>query len=155
MLRFRFMSHKFLNLAHRATNFPECTILVDNTLDILGKQIEEKINACASTSSYPCTAPTNTSPLNDSLSTAHLKKKEVETRSSKRTRTWLDKKEKFRKKRQNTATPQVWEEADSGGAQAQEQVAHDIVSRDKVKESQGYKDNISFTQMLMVTYFFI
>ena len=65
------------------------------------------------------------------------------------------KKKKFRKKRQNTATPQVWEEADSGGAQAQEQVAHDIVSRDKVKESQGYKDNISFTQMLMVTYFFI
>ena len=59
------------------------------------------------------------------------------------------------KKRQNTATPQVWEVADSGDAQAQEQVAHDIVSRDKVKESQGYKDNISFTQMLMVTYFFI
>ncbi|KAG2572321.1 hypothetical protein PVAP13_7KG169200 [Panicum virgatum] len=149
ILRCRYMSHKFLNLAQRAANFPECTMLVDNTLDILGKQIEEKINACASTSSYPCTAPTNTSPLNDSLSTAHLKKKEVETRSSKRTRTWLDKKKKFRKKRQNTATPQVWEEADSGGAQAQEQVAHDIVSRDKVKESQGYKDNISFTQMLM------
>ena len=148
------MSHKFLNLAQRAANFPECTMLVDNTLDILGKQIEEKINACASTSSYPCTAPTNTSLLNDSLSTAHLKKKEVETRSSKRTRIWLDKKKKFRKKWQNTATPQVWEEADSGDAQAQEQVAHDIVSRDKVKESQGYKDNISFTQMLMVTYFF-
>ena len=71
----RYMSYKFLNLAHRAANFPECTMLVDNTLDILGKQIEEKINACASTSSYPCTAPTNTSPLNDSLSTAHLKKR--------------------------------------------------------------------------------
>ena len=155
ILRCRYMSHKFLNLAQRAANFPECTMLVDNTLDILGKQIEEKINACASTSSYPCIIPRNTSLLNDSLSTAHLKKIEVETKSSKRKRTWLDKKKKFRKKRQNTAIPQVWEEAGSGGAQAQKQVADDTVSRDKVKESEDYKDNISFTQVLMVTYFFI
>jgi len=47
------MSHNFLNLAHRAAQFLECTILVDNTLDILGKEIEDKINACTSISGDP------------------------------------------------------------------------------------------------------
>jgi len=42
VLCFRYMSRKFLNLAHQATNFPECTALVDSILDILGKQIGEK-----------------------------------------------------------------------------------------------------------------
>jgi len=42
VLCFRYMSRKFLNLAHQAANFPECTALVDSTLDILGKQIGEK-----------------------------------------------------------------------------------------------------------------
>jgi hypothetical protein len=42
VLRFRYMSRKFLDLAHQAANFPECTALVDSTLDILGKQIGEK-----------------------------------------------------------------------------------------------------------------
>ncbi|XP_034600641.1 protein FAR1-RELATED SEQUENCE 5-like [Setaria viridis] len=46
MLRYKFMSHKFLNLAHRAATFPECFVLVDSALDILGKQIEDKINEC-------------------------------------------------------------------------------------------------------------
>jgi len=53
MLRYKFMSRKFLNLAHRAANFPECTMLVDSALDILGKQIEDKVNGC--TSADPCT----------------------------------------------------------------------------------------------------
>ena len=59
-------------------------MLVDNTLDNLGKQIEEKINACASTLGYPCTIPTNAGPSNDLLTNARLKKKEVQTKSSKR-----------------------------------------------------------------------
>jgi zinc finger SWIM domain-containing protein 3 len=46
MVRYKLMSRKFLHLAHRATNFPECTVLVDSTLDVLGKQIEDKINEC-------------------------------------------------------------------------------------------------------------
>ena len=99
MLRYRFMSHKFLNLAHRAANFPECTMLVDSALDILGKQIEDKISACTSISEDPCTVQTDVSPPNDLLSNARLKKKEVKTRSSKRTRGWLDKNQKTRKKR--------------------------------------------------------
>ncbi|CAO2188105.1 unnamed protein product, partial [Urochloa humidicola] len=56
-LRYKFMCHKFQSLAHRAANFPECTVLVDSALDILGKQIEDKINECASTD--PCTVHAN------------------------------------------------------------------------------------------------
>jgi hypothetical protein len=73
---------------------------VDTTLDILAKQIEEKLNACTSTARYPCTVPTEASPQDDLLTNARLKKKEVETKTSKRKRTWLDKKHKIRKKRE-------------------------------------------------------
>jgi zinc finger SWIM domain-containing protein 3 len=82
MLRYKFMSHKFLNLAHRAANFPDCTMLVDNILDILAKQTEDKISAYT-TSGYP-TICTDADPPDDLLSNAGLKKKEVQARSSKR-----------------------------------------------------------------------
>ena len=85
-------------------------MLVDNTLDILGKQIEEKINACTSTPGYQCTIPTNASTPNDLLANARLNKKEVETKSSKRKRTWLEKKHKARKKRENKSTSRLEEE---------------------------------------------
>ena len=111
VLCFRYMSHKFLNLAQEAANFPECTALVDNTLDILGKQIKEKINASTSTFEDVCIVPTNASPPNDLLNNASLKKKDVQTTSSKRKRTWLDKKHKARKKRQNKVTSQFGVEA--------------------------------------------
>ena len=103
MLSYKYMSHKFHNLADRAAYFPECVVLVDNTLDILGKQIEEKISACTSTSGYPCTIPTNASPPND-LANARLKKKDIETKSAKRKRNWLEMKHKARKKRESRAT---------------------------------------------------
>jgi zinc finger SWIM domain-containing protein 3 len=83
MLSYRYMSHKFHNLADRASNFPECVALVDTTLDILAKQIEEKLNACTSTARYPCTVPTEASPQDDLLTNARLKKKEVETKTLK------------------------------------------------------------------------
>ena len=38
MLRLRYVFHKFLNLAQQVANFPQCAVLVDSTLDILGKQ---------------------------------------------------------------------------------------------------------------------
>jgi zinc finger SWIM domain-containing protein 3 len=103
MLSYRYMSHKFHNLADRASNFPECVVLVDSTLDILGKQIEEKINACTSVPRYPCTS-TDASPPDELLTNARLKKKEVETKSLKRKRSWLDKKHKIRKKREKVCS---------------------------------------------------
>jgi hypothetical protein len=59
-------------------------LLVNNTLDTLSKQVEEEINANTDTT-VPVTTPTNVSPPpNDLMSAARLKKKEVETKTSKR-----------------------------------------------------------------------
>jgi zinc finger SWIM domain-containing protein 3 len=121
LLRCRYMSNKFLNLAYEAAKFPQCTMLVDSTLDILCKQIEEMIITCPSTSVSPSAVPTDATPSNDVLSNARLKKKEVETKTSKRKRNWLDKKRKFRKKRENKATSQFGEEANNDVAHSQVQ----------------------------------
>ena len=43
MLRYKNMTRKFLNLAHRAASHPKCTLLVNNILDMLSKQVEEEI----------------------------------------------------------------------------------------------------------------
>jgi len=44
MFHYKNMTRKFLNLAHRAASHPRCTLLVNNTLDMLSKQVEEEIN---------------------------------------------------------------------------------------------------------------
>jgi zinc finger SWIM domain-containing protein 3 len=67
LLRCRYMSNKFFNLAYQAANFPQCTMLVDNTLDILCKQIEEMIITFPSTSMSPSALPTNASSPYDML----------------------------------------------------------------------------------------
>jgi len=97
MLRYKDMTRKFLHLAHRAASHPKCTLLVNNTLDMLSKQVEEEISGVASPID-PINVPTNVTPPTELLNTTRLKKKEVETKSSKRKRTWLDKKHKFTKK---------------------------------------------------------
>ena len=118
LLRCRYMSNKFLNLAYRAANFPQCTMLV-NTLDTLCKQIEEMIIACPSTYVSPSVVPTTATPPDDVLSNARLKKKEVETKTSKRRKTWIDKLHKGRKKRGNKATSQFGKETNNDAAHAQ------------------------------------
>jgi zinc finger SWIM domain-containing protein 3 len=47
MLRYK-DTPKFLNLAHRAASHPNCTLLVNNTLDMLNKQVEEEIKCVTS-----------------------------------------------------------------------------------------------------------
>ncbi|PVH66218.1 hypothetical protein PAHAL_1G180500 [Panicum hallii] len=76
---------------------PGCTLLVNNTLGVLSKQVEEEINGCTD-NVEPVTIPINVAPPSDLVSTARLKKKEVQTKISKRQKTWLDKKRKFTKK---------------------------------------------------------
>ncbi|PAN28737.2 hypothetical protein PAHAL_5G172900 [Panicum hallii] len=97
MLRYKDMTRKFLNLALRAASNPGCTLLVNNTLGVLSKQVEEEINGCTD-NVEPVTLPINVAPPSDLVSTARLKKKEVQTKTSKRQKTWLDKKRKFTKK---------------------------------------------------------
>jgi hypothetical protein len=100
VLRYKDMTHKFLNLTHRAASHPGCTLLVHNTLDLLSKQVEEEITGCTN-NVEAVTVPMNITPSNDVVSAARLKQKEVQTKTSKRKRTWLDKKRKFAKKGNN------------------------------------------------------
>jgi hypothetical protein len=95
-LRYKFLSHRFLTLAQQAASYPECTLLVNNTLDILSKQIEEHLSGYASTSDQSATHK-EVMPPNNLLSNARLKKKEVRVRSSKRKRNWLIKNETLHK----------------------------------------------------------
>jgi hypothetical protein len=97
MIRYKDMTRKFINLAHRAASHPRCTLLVNNILDKLSKQVEEELNGSTS-STDPIIVPTDVTPHTDLVSTAVLKKKDVETKTSKRKRTWLDKKRRVGKK---------------------------------------------------------
>jgi len=82
-LRFKFLSHKFHNLAYKAATSPECCLLVDHALDCLCTQVEDKLNVsgCA-TNQKPTNEQENVDPnvnqRDDLLSAAKLKKKEVQ-----------------------------------------------------------------------------
>jgi zinc finger SWIM domain-containing protein 3 len=93
MLRYKDMSHKFQHLAHRAASHPNCCLLVHNALDMVSKQVEEELNGVASPVD-PIITPTNVSLPTELLSTTSLKKKEVETKTSKRIKAWYEKKRK-------------------------------------------------------------
>ena len=94
-LRYKNMSHKFHNLAYKVAHSPECCLMVENALDCLGTQLEDKLNVSASTMSKPCNDQENAEPNvqqgDELLSAAQLKKKEVKSNNSRRKRTWLDK----------------------------------------------------------------
>jgi hypothetical protein len=64
---------------------------------MLSKQIEEEMNGITSPMD-PIITPTNVTLPNELLSTATLKKKEVETKTSKRNKNWFEKKRKCAKK---------------------------------------------------------
>ena len=91
-------------MAYQAASYPECCLLVDNALDCLGKQIEEQITvARLKENSDRILSESNSVQPNeqrdeDLLNAARLKKKEVQPKSSKRYRSWLDKTRKFKKK---------------------------------------------------------
>jgi hypothetical protein len=98
MQQYRFMSHKFLSLAYQAARDPECCMLGDKALDCLGKQLEDKISASTSVLSDSYCVQHEVEQDEDLLSAARLKKKEVQPKSSKRHRSWLEKIRKFKKK---------------------------------------------------------
>jgi zinc finger SWIM domain-containing protein 3 len=97
LLRYKFLSHKFHDFAYKAASDPECSLLVDNALDCIAKQVEDKMSASTSILSDS----SNVQPtVQDEglLRSARLKKKDVQPKSSKRHRSWLHKTRKFKKK---------------------------------------------------------
>ncbi|XP_052138422.1 protein FAR1-RELATED SEQUENCE 5-like [Oryza glaberrima] len=152
MLRYKYLTHKFLILANEAASSPECCLLVDNTLNILAKQVENKMAASLDTTSGdPCTTTVDIQPSNVSLTNARLKKKEVHSRASKRTRTWFDKKRRVRRKKKGTTTSQgkktKRQEAGNDGLDAQ--AAKDNTSGNNNKDFEQYGVINTFTQLLM------
>ena len=103
MIRYRFLSQKSLNLAYEAARSTEYSLLMDDALELFGKQLKDKI--CTSTNILTESAPQPDVHQDEALlSAARLKKKEVQPRSSKRHRSWLDKTRKYKKKVPNKTT---------------------------------------------------
>ena len=126
------MSHKFHNLAHKVAHSPECCVILENALDCLSTQLEDKLNLqSASATNETCEGKENDDPnelceetenvdpnvqqKDDLLSAAQLKKKEVQSKKSRRDRTWIDKLRKRKKKNPKSAHPKSaqGEEGDS------------------------------------------
>jgi hypothetical protein len=108
MLQSRLLSHKFHSLTDQVAGSLDCCLLIDSTLDMLIKQVEEKMHACRITLEDSCaenTTHVNVEVSNDILS-SRLKKKVVQTSTSKRKRTWLDKKRMSRRKSESKTTMQ-------------------------------------------------
>ena len=78
--------------------------MVDDALDCLGKQIEGKISASTNILCDLNSVQPEVQQDEDLLSAAHLKKKEVQQKNSKRHITWLDKTRKYTKKMPNTSS---------------------------------------------------
>ena len=78
-LRYRSLSHKFLNLAYKAANYPECCLMLDNGLDCLDAQLEDKLIALIAPMKNSCNDQENVEPnvqqRNNLVSAAQLKKR--------------------------------------------------------------------------------
>jgi zinc finger SWIM domain-containing protein 3 len=96
MLRNKFLSHKFHDLAYKAASDPECSMLVDNAFDCIVKQVEDKMSASTSIPTDSSNVQPNVQQDDGLLSSARLKKKDVQPKSSRRHRSWLDKTRKFK-----------------------------------------------------------
>ena len=74
----------------------ECIKLVDDALESLGNQVEEKVSGTTCRTEAICEEP------DASLQTACLKKKEIEKKNSRRTKSWIEKQHPNKKKKKVT-----------------------------------------------------
>lgn len=91
MLRYKKLSYKFHNLARKASYSTACCFLLENALDSLGPQVEDKPKVPTSPISEPSNEQENADPnvqqTDDLLRASQLKKKVVQSKHKKRTRT--------------------------------------------------------------------
>jgi len=97
-------------LAHKVASSLECCVLLENALDCLSTQLEEKLSLLSSgATNEPCEDKENVDPnvqqRENLLSAAQLKKKEVQSNKSRRTRTFIDKLRKGKRKNPKSAVP--------------------------------------------------
>jgi zinc finger SWIM domain-containing protein 3 len=103
-LRYKDMSHKFHNLASKIANSPECCFLLEDALDRLGPELEDKLKELATNAKNGSSngqdqenVDPNVQQANDLLRSAKLKKKEVSSKNLRRKQNWFDKLRKGRK----------------------------------------------------------
>jgi zinc finger SWIM domain-containing protein 3 len=89
----KFFIHKFHGIASKALVSEECRKLVDDALENLSKQVEEKAPTSTCRSEATCEEP------DSSLQNACLKKKEIEKKNSRRNKSWIDKQRPNKKKK--------------------------------------------------------
>jgi zinc finger SWIM domain-containing protein 3 len=112
MLRYKNLSHKFLTLVKKIASSEECCLLLENALDSIGPQLEDKLNASSSatgeSSNDQENADLNVAPnvqqTTEFLNAAQLKKKEVQSKNLKRKKGWIDKLQKGKRKPTKSAT---------------------------------------------------
>jgi zinc finger SWIM domain-containing protein 3 len=116
MLRYKNLSHKFLNLAKKKiASSEECCLLLENALDSIGPQLEDKLNASFSATNEPSNeqdnidqnVDPNVQPTAEFLKAAQLKKKEVQSKNSKRAKSSIDKLTKGKRKPTKSATSTI------------------------------------------------
>ncbi|KAM0927407.1 hypothetical protein ACQ4PT_002858 [Festuca glaucescens] len=89
----KFFIHKFHGIASKALVSEECRKLVDDALENLSKQVEEKAPISTCRSEATCEEP------DSSLQTACLKKKKIEKKNSRRNKSWIEKQRPNKKKK--------------------------------------------------------
>ncbi|XP_008670011.3 protein FAR1-RELATED SEQUENCE 5 [Zea mays] len=152
-LRLRSLSHKFLNMAYKAAISLECCLLIDNALDLLGPQVEDKLNAPSSVANEkPCNDQENISPnmqqRDDLLGTAQLKKKEVQLKGSKRKKSWIEKLRKGKRKATKSAVPTKKGAKKEDGAPPHVQVENNSSNKEANVDLHEYRVIGDFTRLL-------
>lgn len=125
-LRYKSLSHKFHRLAYKAANSLKCCLMLENALDSVSPQLEDKLSATTNASNKPCNdkenVDQNSQQINEKFfSAAKLKKKEVQSRNLRRKKTWLDKLLKGRRKPTKVAASK------NKGAKTVEQIIISII----------------------------
>nr|XP_015648302.1 protein FAR1-RELATED SEQUENCE 5-like isoform X2 [Oryza sativa Japonica Group] len=146
-LRYKIMSHKFHTLAHKVAHSPECCVVLENALDCLCTQLEEKLNLLSAGGTHePYEDKENIDPNaqhgDDLLSATQLNKKEVQSNKSRRIRTWIDKLRKGKRNNPKSAKPT------KKGVKPQVQVKDDGSHKERDVELQQYNIISDFTHLV-------
>ncbi|XP_037449638.1 uncharacterized protein LOC119319253 isoform X2 [Triticum dicoccoides] len=166
-LWYKGVSHKFHTMAHKVANSLECRLILENALDCVGPQLDEKLDATMNATKKPCDDQENVDPnvqlTSEFLSAAKLKKKEVASKNLRRKKGWLDKllkgkrkptkvapskKKGAKQKKNDGGQPQVRVEKDDGG-QRQVRVEKDDGDKRANVELEESNTVVSYTQLLM------
>ncbi|KAL6905984.1 hypothetical protein ACP4OV_003585 [Aristida adscensionis] len=136
--RYKYFVQKFISVASRAADFEECFLLVDNIVDSLRSQVEEKIKLTTEGNANQLNSEATSGAPNNLGNVSGLKKRDTKKSGSKRKKTWIDKLHKGKKQ----GSRQVNSEEQSDKAVA------GVAQPQTSAENQGFEFIDSYTQLL-------